>query len=184
MKAHRTRWIMVLTGIVAVIITASMGTIHAQQFHEGSQLKQDITLAGQKIDKVQVDELVKKKELLEKQLAQTKADFENIRAGLSVPAQTISAVYTLFDIVTRAGVQIDEINSSASSGEDLAGLSCSVLSLTMRIHGEMDNIIECLLILNQGLTNGVVRSANIDESQDGETPSAIIKLSIYSYQGN
>lgn len=185
LKSRGSKWFIALAGIIAIVIIASLGTIYAQQLEDESQLKQDITLAKQRLGKVQVDELAQKKESLEKQLAQTKADFESIKAELSRPFETVGTVYTLFDIAASAGVEIVEINSSVSAfpGEDLGGLKCFVEPVTMRIQGDLGNLVDCILKLNWGLTNGVVKSAEIDETAPGTTPSAIIKLLIYSYQG-
>jgi len=68
--------------------------------------------------------------------------------------------------------------------DNLAGITCSVLSLTANIEGNVPNLVSFSTELNNYFTNGVVRSITITipEITSGEKASASIQLVVYTYQ--
>jgi hypothetical protein len=92
----------------------------------------------------------------------------------------------LFDIAEAYGVEVTELSSSGLVSEELEGVPCSVLSLTVRVEGDIPDLIGFITKLNDDFTTGVVQSVEISipETTGGEESSANIQLVIYTHRGD
>lgn len=203
MKLSKTSWLILTVGIF-IIAFASVGFARSQRIHEQNQLHEELSLVELRLSKFQLEELASQQEELEKQLSQTMLQLETAKATLSQPTESITASDTLFDIAKTCGVEITEISSSGLTTGDLEGITCSVLSLTVRVEGNTSSLISFITTLNDTLTTGVVKSVEIsipaidregeqegeeeeqeeEEEKEKEKPSANIHLVIYTYQGD
>ncbi len=185
MKLGKTSWLLLAIGIF-IITFIGLGVVRYQQVREENQLSEELTLAGAKLNEFQLEPLSDQQGELEKQLSQTISQFETARAVLSPTTGSIAASSLLFDTAEAYGVAVTELSSSGPVSGELGGVSCSVLSLTARVEGDVSGLISFITELNGDLPTGVVRSVEIGipETTSGENPSANIQLVIYTYQGD
>ena len=185
MKLSKTGWLILTIGVF-VIILSSLGVTFFQQTNQRNRLREELSLAQQKLDSIQFDQLYSQKEELTGQLSQTKSLLETARLSLSQPIESIDASDTLFDIAGTCGVEVTEVKSSTPTTIDLAGLDCFVLPLTTKISGDLSQLISFVIKLNSDLATSVVGSVDITVSQDTteKKSSASIQQFIHFYQGD
>ena len=186
---------------ILVIIAASLWVAHSQQVNELTRLQKELDVAEMRLSSFKPDQLTSQKEELEKQLSQTISQVEAAKAMLSQPNDSITASASLLNIAQTCGVEIVEISSSSLVTEDLEGITCYALPLTLTVKGNISSLISFIAQLNDNLTTGVVNSVEIrtpardrgagegeqqeeKQTQEQESPSADISLIIYTYQGS
>jgi hypothetical protein len=185
LKLSKTSWIALTVGI-CVIAFASLGVARFQQAQEQDQLREELSLAEQRLSKFQFEELSSQQGELEKRLKLTTLQLGNTKAILSEPTKSIAATDTLFDIAEDCDVEVTEISSSDPTSGALEEVTCSVLPVTVRVEGDVISITSFIVKLNSDFTTGVVQAANISVSEDTteEMSSANIQLLIYTYEGD
>ena len=181
MKLSKTGWLILTIGIL-IIILSSLGVTFSQQIKQRNRLREELSLAQQRLDSIQFDQLYSQQEELTGQLSQTEADLDITRASLSQPVNSIDASDTLFDIAGTCSVEVTEIKSSPPTTIDLAGLDCFVLPLTTQITGDLSQLISFIVRLNSDLVNSVVGSVDITVYQpatDTKSSASIRQLIHY-----
>jgi len=178
LKLSKTSWLFLAIGGF-IILFASLGAVYSQQVHQQNQLNEELTLAEMKLNGFQP-------EVLEIRLSQTLSQLEPSRATLSQPIGSIATSSTLFDVAEAYGVEVTEISSSGLTSAKLEGIPCSVLTLTVRIEGDVPALVNFITNLNSYFRTGVVQSVaiSIPEMTSGQESSANIRLVVYTYQGD
>ena len=205
MKLGKTSWLILIAGVVIVAFT-SLGLARSSQVNEHEQLNEELTVAETRLTNVQLKELQAGKGELEAQLDESTAQLKAAEDNLSQSNESIDVTDFLFVIAQACGVIINNISSSDLSSDKLAEVNCSVSHLSINVEGEVSSLISFVTKLNNDFTTGVVDSVDISihgiteeevEEEVGEEtenstepepepamPSASIRLSVYSYQGN
>jgi hypothetical protein len=185
LKLSKTSWFLLVIGIF-IIVFAGLGVVCYQQINQQNQLNEELTLAEAKLNEFQLEQLSYRKGELERRLSQAISQFETAKAILSQSTGSIATTSTLFDIAEAYGVEVTELSSSGLVSEELEGVPCSVLSLTVRVEGDIPDLIGFITKLNDDFTTGVVQSVEISipETTGGEESSANIQLVIYTHQGD
>lgn len=191
MKSGNPRYLLVILGVVAAIFVG-LWVMRSQQAQEQERLYEELSVATERLNNVNSDELLSQQAELEQQLNQTLSQLETTKATVSQSAESISVSGTLFDIAELAGVEITVISSSPPSDSKWQEIPCLVLPLTVTIEGDVPSLLSFIGKLDRALATAVIRSAviTIPEATDEEEssaevklPSANIQLGIYSYQG-
>ena len=187
MKLSRTSWLILTSGIFIVTL-ASLGIAHSQQLEEQELLGDNLSVAELRLGKLQTKELTSQREELEAQLSQATSQLETAKEDMRQPIESIDVTDSLFEIAEACYVTVIDISSSGSTTEKLAGIGCSALALTVRVEGDVPNLIDFVIKLNNDFTTGAVKSADIaipETTDEKETrPSARIQLVVYAYQGD
>ncbi len=194
MKLSKTTRIFLAIGIF-VILVASLSMAYSQQSQEQSRLNQELSLAQLRLDKYSPDKLPSQQRELESQLAQAEAQLKNAKASLSQSIESIEVTNTLFAVAEACDVEIIEINSPGPTSKELEGVTCSVLSLTVKVEGDVPKLINFIHKLSWKFPTDVVESVEINvpevTEEEGETgeeelekPSANLKLCIHTYEGD
>lgn len=184
MKLSKTGWLLLVIGVF-IIILVGLGTVRAQQVHQQNELKEELALTQSKLQGIQLEQLSYRQEELERQLNQNDSQSDTAKAILSQPMGSITISDILFQIAEANSVNITEINSSGLGSEQLAGITCSVLAFTVRVVGEVADLVGYITSLNHNLATGIVKSTeiNIPETTSDNKPSANIRVVIYTYRG-
>jgi cell division protein FtsB len=182
LKLSKTSWLLIVIGVF-IIALASLGVVRSQQIHQQNQLTEELTLAQSKLKKFQLDQLSRREEELERELSQIKSQLEAAKAILSQPNGSIVIAEKLFEIARDYDVVVTEISSPNLTTEELAGIVCTALPLTVRAEGELASLIGFITRLNNELTTGIVRSVEIAIPEMTGRSSADIQLIVYRYQG-
>jgi hypothetical protein len=189
MKLSKTTWLIIGIGII-VIAAASLGVAYSQKADEKSELEQELSLARQRLDKYLAELPTSQKEELESQLAEVESQLDTAKASLHQLIESIEASTTLFEVAQNCNVEITRISSSPPTSSQLENVTFSALSLTVGIEGEVPNLITFVYRWIQENVTGIVTSVEItvpettEEEEEEGKPSAIIKLLIYTYEGD
>jgi len=208
LKLSKKAWLL-LAGGIFIILAASLGTAYSQQDDEQGRLNEELALAQLRLGNypAQQLELTSQQKKLESRLAMARSQLKNTRAGLSRSTESIEASGGLFEIAGDCHVEVTEISSPGPTTRELEGVTLAVLPLTVRIEGEVLDLIDFVSRWTGDYSTGVVESVEIsvplppgEEEEEGEVeetegaeeeaaveeqkPSAVINLLIYSYEGD
>ena len=184
MKLRKRTLLITIVGIF-VIVLISLGMLRSQQVSEQNQLNEQLTLIQSRLGVIKLEQLSSRQAELEGQLRQATSQFEVIKTVLSQPVGSIAATSILFDIAKAHGLEVTEVTSPGPTSDSLEGITCSVLSLTVKVEGNVPNLVSFVTELNSYFTTGVVKSITITipEKTSEEKASADIQLVVYTYQG-
>lgn len=191
LKLGKTSRLILITGVLG-ILCASLGVVYSQQGQEQRRLNQELSLAQQWLTQYSSALLSSQQKDLERQLAEAESRLQTARDSLSRSVESIEASDTLLRIAEGCDVEIIGIGSSAWMTQKLAGLSCSVLPLTVQVEGDVPGLIEFVYNWTKECSTGVVQSVEITASgtSDNETEEnggkavANVSMLIYSYRGD
>ena len=193
-KLSKTSWMLLASGVF-IIAFASMGMAYLNQSGQQTQLNQELSQAQLIIKKSSTSELVPRKEELESRLAQAKSRLKEIKSNLSHTEENIEACDSLFDIAETCEVEITSISSSPPlNNARLNEATYSTLQLTVKLNGDIPDLINFILNWTQEHPTGVVESVRMgipstdsegdeeidEEEEEAKQPSANIKLVIYT----
>ena len=184
MHIKKTRWPVVIVGVVLAAILGSLGSVQAQQLAEKGRLGEELALAEQVLNGDQQKQADSEEDMTVL-LSETSLDLTNAKAQLSRSTDSIIANETLFNIARACGVEVTEITVSPVTDEDLAEVTCSVLPVQVAVKGDMPQLVNFIMTLNTSVANGLVRSASasVPATETEEIPRADVRLVIYSYEG-
>lgn len=185
MRLTKTSW-WILTIGVFIIAFAGLGVVCYHQVQQQNQLNEELTLAQLELKELELEQLSAQQTELEGQLNQATSQFEAIKAVFSQPIKSVAASSILFDIAEAYDLEITQMTSPGPASDTLEGITCSVISLTATVEGDVPNLVGFVTKLNGQLPTGVVQSITITvpETASGEKASANIQLVIYTYQGD
>ena len=196
MKLGKTSWIILTIGVL-VVAFGTLGIARAYQIQEQEQLNEELSVAEMRLSKVQLKELRSQKSELEVQLDQTASQLEAAKDSLRQSIESIEVTDSVFEIAEACGVEIIDVSSSELDNDNLEGIDCSIIRLTMSVEGDVPNLISFVTKLNNDFITGIVRSVQMDtqeayEEVEGEAegeqaeeekkPSVNIQMIVYSYR--
>jgi len=197
MKLSKTSWLILILGVL-VVAFGTLGLARAQQVQEQKQLDEELSVAEMRLSKIQLNELRSQKGELEGRLEQIASQLEAAKDDLRQSIESITVVDSMFAIAEASGVEIIDVSSSELGSGELEGIDCSIIRLTMRVEGDVPNLIGFVTKLNNDFITGIVRSVQMDtreayEEVGGEAegeqaeeegkPSVNIQMIVYSYRG-
>ncbi len=194
MKLTKTSWIILAIGIVAITF-GSLGEARSQQLNEGKQLSDELAVAEMRLSKLDLKPLSSQQQGLEEQLNQTTSQLETAKARLSQPNDSTTITDAIFRIAQVSGVELIEISSSSLTQGKLDKVAGLLLPLNTLVRGDVPNLIDFIMRLNNDLPTAIVKSVEItipkatDNVTDNATagaklPAANIQLEAFTYQGS
>ncbi len=206
MKLSKTSWSLLTIGIFMILFT-SLGVAYAQQGQEQSRLNPELSLAQllltKQLAKFPPEKFSSQQRELESRLAKAESQLETAKTTLSQLIESIEVTDTLFEAGDTCRVEIIEISSAGLTNKELGDITCSVLSLVVKVEGDVPNLTNFVVELSRRFPTGVAQSVQINvpevieeeeetggelETESGEEelekPSANIQLVIYFYQGD
>lgn len=185
MHVKKTRWPIVIAGVVLAVVLSSLGVVQAQQATEKNRLDSEISLVEESIGDFQPVKSDSTQENMKSRLDDTYADLDVAKEYLSRSTDSIETNETLFNIAADCGVLVTNITISPISSEDMEDITCTILPFSVIVEGETPQLLDFIMTLNTDATNGVVKSARISVPADGTevSPWADVKMIIYYYEG-
>ncbi len=183
LKLNKRLLLIIGIGVFAVLLfTLYRG--YSQTTDEQSQLSAQLTLAKTRLAGLNLEQLSSQQAELEEHLSQATSQLEPVKATFSQPIGSIAVTGILFDVAKAHGVEITEITSSGLASDSLKGTTCSVIPLNATIEGDVAELVNFVISLNNYLTTGVVKSIAITIPETtSENASANIQLVVYAYHG-
>jgi hypothetical protein len=167
-KLSRTSWIILIAGIL-VVAFGSLGVARFDQFSEEDQLKQDLAAAEKRLEKSPIKDLTIQKKALEDQLAQSQSRLDEIQQSLDRNIANIDVTSQVINIVHGCNLTVVEINSVGVMDEKLVNVPCLVDRLEIVAAGDVDDLVNLVVTLNNSFDTGMVESAEIINPELEET---------------
>ncbi len=147
-------------------------------------VNEELASTQSRLSLVKLEKLSSRQTELEGQLSQATSQFEAVKAMLSQPIGSIAVTSILFNVARANGVEVTKMTSSGLASDSLEGVTCSVISLSAKVEGDVPNLVNFVTKLNSLFTTGVVKSITITipETASEEKASADIQLVVYTYQ--
>jgi len=202
-KLSKTVCMVLIIGVL-VVAFGILGVARANQVQEQQRLEDELSMAETRLSKIQIQELRSQKDELEEQMEKVVSELGATRDNLRQSIDSITVVESLFAVAEASGVEITDVSSTPLSSGNLEGVECSTIQLSMNVDGDVPNLIDFVISLNNDFVTGVVRAVQMDiqeyEDMDGESgeeplqeeeepaeeekiPSVNIRMIVYSYQG-
>lgn len=186
LKLSKTSWLILSAGIFVVIL-AGLGLTRSQQLKEQTKLEEELSISTMRVDTVQISHLRPQLDELQQKIDESKSQLNDVKDRLHQTVVSADVTEKLFAIAEYCGVDVNNMSNTTISADEIAGISCSTTSISATVNGEIEDIVDFLIGVNDGYTTGYVQSAYIsipDESDDSsEKPSASFMMVIYSYEG-
>jgi hypothetical protein len=184
MKLSKTSLFILGIGIFLILIMA-LGVFRFQQIGRQSDLVDELATVQANYQAIQTEELAARIQELEQRMVETRAASEEARERLSLSLKSIDVHDTLFNTAQANDVEVIEITASSFDSVELEGVPCLAISLTTRVEGEVNDLVDFVTALSEVLVTGVIQSSDITIPQVVGANEAIARLQmvIYTYPG-
>ena len=189
LKLSKTSWLILSAGIFVVIL-AGLGVTRSQQLKEQSVLEEELTLSSMKMDTIQVAHLRPQLDELLQRIDESETQLEEVKDRLRQTVVSPDVIEKYFAIAEYCDVEIQNLSNSVILNNDLAGITCSQTNISASVTGDVENLVDFLIAMNEGYTTGYVQSAHITIAEETEETSelepessATFQVIIYSYEG-
>ncbi len=190
LKLGKTSWLILSAGIFLVILV-SLGVTRSGQLKEQTRLEEELTISTARVEKIEVTDLRPQLDELERRLVEAESQRSEAAARLNQMIDSVDVTDKFFAIAGHSNVVINTISNSLLSSKSINGVNCATISIGASISGDISDIIDFIISLNDGYTTGFVQSAQINtsvESSDNGTPAPApattsIQMIVYSYEG-
>jgi hypothetical protein len=183
-KLSKTSWLILSAGIFVVIL-GGLGVTRSQQLKEQSKLEEDLGLSTTRVDNIHVEHLRPQLEELQLKLDETKSQLDEAVDILHQSVVSVDVTEKYFAIAESCGVVIQNISNTTISTGTIEGISCNTISIHASVTGELEDIVDFLISLNENYATGYVQSTQISNtsgSPNGES-TASFNMIVYSYEG-
>jgi predicted tellurium resistance membrane protein TerC len=183
-KLSKTSWLILSAGIFVVVL-AGLGITRSQQLQEQGKLDSELGTSQKSLDNLQVTDLRQQLDELQQKAEEEQLQLEEAEKRLDQTVVSVEVTDEFFSIANYCGVVVISMSTSPISPNTYEGIGLSTTALNAAVIGELPDLINFVVSLNNDFTTGLVRSTqiNIPPSSNNETPSASVQIIIYSYEG-
>jgi hypothetical protein len=178
--------ILILSAGVFIVVLAGLGLVRNGQMKEQSQLSKDLATSEMRLSKVDPGNQQIQLNELNQQLADTNEQLAGVKQKLVQKIASADVTEKFFEIANYYSVNVT-IMGTTSVVQGLYGdISCNVISLSASASGDLSNVTDFIIGLNNNFSTGFVQSAQITVTEDpvADLGSASITLIVYSYEGS
>ena len=185
MKLSKTSWLILSVGIFLVVV-AGLGLTRSQQIQEQDQLDEELSIAEMRLNKLEVKQLHQQQEELQERLDESIIQLMAAKDRLRQTVESIDVTDEFFAIAQACNTTVMSISTSSIKSDTLEDIDCSVIQINAQVEGELPNLINLVISLNNDFTTGIVESAqmSIPETTDEGESSTSIMMIVYSYEGD
>ena len=190
MKLGKTAWVFLAIGFF-VVVGAGLIMAYYENEQEQIRLQQELSLTQETLTKYSPKELSSRQEEVENRLAGAESELEAAKANLRQSIESIEVTDTIFDAAATSNVKILRIRSLGTPIDTVVQeLTLTVLSLSVKVEGDIRDLVNFVVELNGKFPSGAIESVEIivpvavegEEEEEELTPSADILLSIHTYE--
>jgi hypothetical protein len=170
MKLTKTTWICLVVGAI-VISALSLGWTYSQQTDQQSLLEKNLTSARQRLALIKFDDLNAQKAQSLQQIEEFNAQLKTVTTSLSSSKNSIEATNIILEDAKSFNVDINEMSSEGRSTEDLAGVKCETLVISLKVKGNLQNIADFAVSLSQKFPTSVEKLVKMERLPPTPTPT-------------
>jgi hypothetical protein len=166
---------LIIGAVILVIILVILFSTYSRQAGERNDLNAKLSAA-----QTLIPILTNQKADLENQLAQAESSLDANKAKFPESVESIEYGEYLFEIADECNVDLNSLTFPKPTARTIGAVTYSVVSLTLPVSGELDNIFDFIEALrtDERFTSAEVTAVNTDVAG-----SATINLNIYGYKG-
>jgi TolA-binding protein len=184
LKLSKMAWLILSAGIFVVVL-AGLGFTYSGQKSEQNTLKDELEVSKARLEKTQ-DTGTQQQQIdqLEERLTDSQARLDEAKGKLLQAILSVDVTEKFFQIAESSGVSVKSFGTTDVQSAQVAGVTCSRISLHGLVEGELLELVNFIVNLNQNFITGYVTSAQITvEEEAGEDSTTNIQLEVYSSKG-
>jgi hypothetical protein len=184
LKFSKTGWLILSAGIFIVVL-AGLGITRSQQLQEQDKLDDELGISQKSLSSLQVTDLQQQLAELQQKADEEQIHLDEAREKLDQTVVSVDVTDEFFSIAEYCGVKIMSISTAPIISNKYEGIELSTTAMNAVATGELPNLIDFVVSLNNGFTTGLVKSTQIDipPLSGEEAPSVSVQIIIYSYEG-
>ena len=175
----RTSWILLSVGVFIVVLSI-LGVTYSSQMKKSNELQDELEVTQMLLDKYDIAELEQQKTVLVAKLDSSSSEYDSTKTKMSQSIKSIEVTDKCYLIASLSNVEIFEIGTTEVAETELGEVDCDTISINIKLRGELSNIINFIINLNDGFNTGHIKTIQIVVE---EPPYAIIQIVAYSYRG-
>lgn len=184
LKMGKTSQLMLSAGVF-IIILASLGITYSRQMQEKGQLDEQLYMSEIRLEKLSISELQEQIETLQSNM---NVDVEDVSGAEEILHQNIESVNVtdrFFEIAESSNVTVMGLSTTVITEMPLEAIVCSTISLSAKVKGDMPDLVQFIINLNEGYVSGYVGSAQIVTPGGCENAdhTASVQMIAYSHEG-
>jgi vacuolar-type H+-ATPase subunit D/Vma8 len=182
-RLSKTSWLILSTGVFLVILVG-LGLTRSAQIKQQASLDDELKTSQTILDKVQTADLQQQLQDLQDQVDEASSQVDEARQRLHQTVISADVAEKFYDIAGFSNVEITNISTSMISGDSVAGVGLSTITINAVVQGELNDIVNFVINLNNGYTTGFVTSVSVSvaDSEESGVSMASIQMSVYSYE--
>jgi type II secretory pathway pseudopilin PulG len=181
MKIKINKKVLLIIGIaVFVIILVSLFRTYSQQIKEQEELRTNLA-AQQTV----LRNLTNSKKDLEDKLDAAQSLLDTSQAQFSESLESIEYGEDLFEIADDCNLELTTLQPSIPGTKTAGAVTYSVVTFTVKVGGEMDDILDFIYAIRTGDDFNLPWSAELKSlsMECGEETAATMTLEVYGYKG-
>lgn len=184
-KLSKASWLILAAGVFVVVL-AGLGVTMSQQMQEQDQLEEELGISLISLEKLDDTELRQRLDELQQMVDEEQLQLDEARERLDKTVVSVDVTDQFFSIADYCGVKVMSMSTSPIQDEDYEGIGLSMTALNSVAEGELEDIIQFVISLNNDFTTGLISTFQIDipeESDNTTTPSVNVQMYVYSCEG-
>ncbi len=186
LKLSKTSQLMLAVGVFIVIL-ASLGISRSHQMQEKGQLDEQLYMSEIRLGGLTITELQEQQATLQAKLDEEKAQISGAKASLHQDIESVDVTDKFFVIAKESNVTVSSLSTTLITELPLENIMCSMISLSAAVKGDVPDLIDFIINLNEGYVSGYIGTAQIvipENDAEGEEAQATLQMTIYSYEGD
>lgn len=175
----KTSWLILSAGVFLVVL-AGLGLTRSQQMGEQNKLGAELELSEKTLAALKTAQLSQQLENLKVDVEESQTQLEEAQARLRQTVVSVDVSDELFKIAEYCSVNITEMSTTTISQKEYGGITLSTISLTAKVKGTDENVINYVASLNNDYVTGNLETAQINFCKEETT----ITMLIYSFEGH
>jgi hypothetical protein len=170
MKISKASLIILIIGIL-IIVACCLGWIYLQKLDQQKQLESNLEGAKKNLALIKYDDLNSQKDLLSQQIEELNNRLAATQDRLKSQEDSINATDAILEDAKSHGIDILNMRSQGKSKDSLSGIDFDALSIEVDFAGNIHDISNFAISLNEKFPTSIESLVQIDKSEPTPTPT-------------
>ncbi len=184
-KMSKTGWLLLAAGVFIVAL-AVLGVAFSRQNRSQTALNQELDLTQSRYARLDNDELQAEYDALLARLETERERMSDAEAKMHRNIESANITDEFFLIADDCGVRVVGVTTTPFARKTVEDIDGFTITLSGLVTGELDELIDFVISLNEGYPTGYVASARVvlPEPPEDDPPTVSVELVLYSYEGS
>jgi hypothetical protein len=177
---------LMLSAGVFIIILSGLGITYSKQMQEKGQLDEQLYMSRARLEKLTVSELEEQLAVLRAKVNAGGPQISGARETMNQNIDSVEVTDLFFAIAEESNVTVNGLSTSVIMERPVGAINCSTITLSATVTGEVPDLVQFVINLNEGYVSGYAGSAQIIMSRAGDNnePTANIQMTAFSCGGS